>query len=108
MKLISLGYHVTFVVADEQVTNFVGMLGSVMVGEGNDVKNVEFEVKDAPDFAYEIMKAQALKEVTGKIKEECEQYKGWWLNGHGEIQKLKAQIKELKEGSVPIEQEIPF
>lgn len=97
MKSLKIGYYCELVMADCVLPKFVELLGTVALREGNELKTVEYEVKEAPDFTREKMLADAREEVKDSLVKEVDQFRGWWLKERDKVTRLENDLKEVNE-----------
>lgn len=76
MKVIKIDYYTNLLVKDEELLTTMSCLLKAKVISGNEVKDLNFSLEEAPD-------------MVGKLSQEAEQYKKWWLESQAEVKKLK-------------------
>ena len=84
-----LGYY-GYIVDREDAVHLLDIFSRATDSSGD---FVPCSIEKAPNFDLEALK----KEIKEDFNKEIEQYKGYWLSGNTENEKLKKELKELKE-----------
>jgi len=98
MKIIELDYSTKFLVPEYRVSAWVEILADAKkVDYQCEVNEIEYTVKNAPDFAYEALKKQAREEVKDTLQKEVDQKTKYWLDTINERDKLKKEVADLQD-----------
>lgn len=98
---VVIDWH-SYLVPSYMLPQFVEMFRNIRKLESNnEIKEIEYEIKTAPDIAYERMKASAREEVKDTLTKERDQYSRYWMDERAKTANLElannSLAKELNE-----------